>query len=237
MKVICIGDTTNSVLSKVIFSIHAWEPGVEIRVARNSREGLGVMQKEFPDLVLICEDFLEYITEVVGSVRRVFSKGLMVVGGEIEDSLKVVASLNAGADDYIKVSYETTEILARIGAVLRRAANPVVAFAKPALQSGDLYFDPATYRVSLGKEYIPLTTTEFRLLQELIEARGSVVDHDTLKSRIWPGSQGPSGDMTKKYAGRVRSKLGKNGKASPWIENAYGVGYRFSGPTPQEVFS
>ena len=146
------------------------------------------------------------------------------------DETEVVTALEAGADDYVRLPCDLTEIMIRIWALVRRAELQAPSDEVERLfRSGPLSLDPTTQEVSLANQQIPLTATEFRLLHFFMQNRGAVVAHQTLVRALWSGRMGSS-KVAQKYVQRLRGKLDDDPRVPHWIASVHGIGYRFIGP-------
>jgi two-component system response regulator MprA len=134
-----------------------------------------------------------------------------------------VAGLDAGADDYLPKPFELDELLARLRALLRRAAPPD-GDREPTLSVGDLRLDPAARRVWWAATELTLTKTEFDLLELLMRNAGVVLDHTRVYERIWGYDFGADSKNLAVYIGYLRRKLAAAG-APPVIHTIRGVGY------------
>ncbi len=133
-------------------------------------------------------------------------------------------SWNSGADDYVRLPCDLTELTARVWALLRRSGATVAHEAESPLLSGRLLVNPATYEAFLGPERLALTTTEFRLLHLLVKNWGMVVGRQTLERTLW-GEQTDSYGLVKRYIQRLRSKLKDDAREPYWIASVHGVGF------------
>jgi two-component system response regulator MprA len=131
-----------------------------------------------------------------------------------------VAGLDAGADDYLVKPFEVDELLARLRALLRRAA-PDPLDGGP-LRAGDLRLDPMARRAWRGGGEVELSRTEFDLLELLVRNAGIVLDRTTIHSRIWGYDFGPESKNLAVYVSYLRRKLGE----PDLIRTVRGVGYR-----------
>ncbi|MCK9872733.1 MULTISPECIES: response regulator transcription factor [Nocardiopsis] len=135
-----------------------------------------------------------------------------------------VAGLDAGADDYLAKPFELEELLARLRALLRRAAPfPEEAAEQGPLRVGELSLDPASRRVWRGDREVELSKTEFDLLELLVRNAGIVLDHSTIYDRIWGYDFGPESKNLAVYISYLRRKLEDGGP--PLIQTVRGVGY------------
>jgi two-component system response regulator MprA len=139
-----------------------------------------------------------------------------------------VAGLDAGADDYLPKPFELDELLARLRALLRRAA-PADGDRGPTLSVGDLRLDPAARRVWWAATELTLTKTEFDLLELLMRNEGVVLDHTVVYERIWGYDFGADSKNLAVYIGYLRRKLATAG-APPVIHTIRGVGYAVRRP-------
>ena len=92
-----------------------------------------------------------------------------------------VEGLDAGADDYLPKPFSTTELLARVRAMLRRRDN----YTPDLLQCGDLQLDRSTYELSCGGKQQTLSAKEFQIAELLMERPGAIVTTDRLMSQVW----------------------------------------------------
>ncbi|SEO76084.1 response regulator transcription factor [Amycolatopsis saalfeldensis] len=135
-----------------------------------------------------------------------------------------VAGLDAGADDYLPKPFELDELLARLRALLRRGLPDPGGAAQRVLRLGELAVDPAARRVWWSGSEIPLSKTEFDLLELLVRNAGIVLDRGTIYQRIWGYEFGPESKNLAVYIGYLRRKLEKAG-ADGLIHTVRGVGY------------
>ncbi|MEO6122528.1 MAG: response regulator transcription factor [Ilumatobacteraceae bacterium] len=139
------------------------------------------------------------------------------------DTSDRVAGLDAGADDYLPKPFALDELLARLRALLRRAA-PESGAEPSALTVGDLEVDGAARRVWAAGNEIDLSKTEFDLLELLVRNAGIVLDQSTIYERIWGYDFGPDSKNLAVYIGYLRRKIDSEGRA-PLIHTVRGVGY------------
>jgi two-component system, OmpR family, response regulator MprA len=143
-----------------------------------------------------------------------------------------VAGLDAGADDYLPKPFELDELLARLRALLRRAA-PIPADGDrvdPVLRIAALRVDPAARRAWWTDEELQLSKTEFDLLELMVRNEGIVLDHSTVYQRIWGYDFGADSKNLAVYVGYLRRKLAGAG-APNLIHTVRGVGYAVRRPS------
>ncbi|WP_018686810.1 response regulator transcription factor [Actinokineospora enzanensis] len=132
-----------------------------------------------------------------------------------------VAGLDAGADDYLPKPFELDELLARLRALLRRAAPDAPGRR---LLLDRLTVDPGARRVWWLDTELVLSKTEFDLLELLVRNAGIVLDRATIYQRIWGYEFGPDSKNLAVYIGYLRRKLEDAGAAG-LIHTVRGVGY------------
>ena len=231
MKVVFI-DADPQVAEMVGLSIRLRWPGVTPVVATTTSEGLEIVEQASPDVVLLQAGLPDMSLSKALQQLRGFSNVPLLVLGQQGSEAEVVTALEMGADDYVRLPCELTEMMARVWALLRRVAGKTYHEGERPVRSGELFINPATYEVFLGSQQVMLTSTEFRVLYLLVKNRGSVVSHQTLERTLW-GEEADSSGLVKKYVQRLRQKLGDTAQNPSWIASVHGVSYRFMGPRPE----
>jgi DNA-binding response OmpR family regulator len=156
--------------------------------------------------------------------RKLRSQGysipiLMLTGKDtITDRVK---GLDAGADDYLVKPFALEEFLARIRALGRRGSSPL----PPALTWENLYLDPSTCEVSYQEIPIPLSPTEYRLLELFLRHPQRLFNRSQIIDQLWTFDDPPEETTVKAHIRGLRQKLAKAG-VPDIIETVYGLGYR-----------
>lgn len=132
-----------------------------------------------------------------------------------------VAGLDCGADDYLVKPFVEEELIARIGAILRRADRPLLAI----VEVGALRIDLAGREVTYAGKPVNLGATEFRLLEFLARNAGIALSRSQIVERIWDYDFEGSSNIVDVYVSQLRRKLKALG-ASGSIETVWGIGYR-----------
>lgn len=230
MKAVFIGIDTK-VIEVASISVRLRWPDAQVTVATTGASGLESVERASPEVVLLHPDFSDMSLAKTIRELRGFSAVPLIVLGHTGDEMEAVTALETGADDYIRLPCDLTEIMARVWALLRRVSPGSSKNNERPLHSGRLLINPAAYEVFLGEKRVTVTSTEFRLLYLLVANRGMVVSHQTLEWTIW-GDQANTSGLAKKYIQRLRLKLGDDAREPRWIASVHGVGYRFIGPAP-----
>jgi DNA-binding response OmpR family regulator len=148
------------------------------------------------------------------------SRLLMLTAAATNDEL--IDGLRLGADDYLPKPFDFPVLVARIGALARRAQPSI----PPVLRSGDLVLDTARRSARRAGRWLELTPKEFGALELLLAAQGRVVSAEELLARVWDEAADPFTGAVKVTISRLRAKLGE----PTVIETVARVGYRIGGP-------
>ncbi len=151
-----------------------------------------------------------------------------------EEEFDRVLGLSIGADDYLCKPFSMRELIARVKVLLRRAALMVSATppaAEHVLRAGSLTLDMLRYTVTWRSTPVPLTITEFLLLQAMVRHPGHVKTRDQLMLHAYPDQTYVSERTIDSHVKRLRRKLTEIDAAFAGIETVYGLGYRY---TPDE---
>jgi two-component system KDP operon response regulator KdpE len=135
----------------------------------------------------------------------------------------IVQALDLGADDYLTKPFNTSELLARIRANIRRTQQTADG---EAFSNGDLTIDFASRVVKKGNREIDLTNTEYLLLALLAKNIGKVVTHNYLLKQIWGPSAVENAQYLRVFIGQLRKKIEDDAANPKYIITASGVGYR-----------
>ena len=160
-------------------------------------------------------------------LRRVrsFSDVPVVVLTARDRQADKVSALDAGADDYATKPFDTEELLARLRAVLRRAAPPSTA---PAVtRVGNLEIDLVHRQVRIAGEPVHLTKTELEILELLVANPGKLLTHEYLLRQVWGPGYGRESNYLRVYVGQLRRKLADDAANPRLILTEPGIGYRW----------
>jgi two-component system response regulator PhoP len=134
-----------------------------------------------------------------------------------------VQGLETGADDYLTKPFEMEELLARLKALLRRAAGA----AQEVLRFGPVALNPGSQKVTVADAEVELTSYEYRLLEHLMRERRRVLSKDELAAHLYPHDEERDSNVIEVLIGRLRRKLDPSGTLQP-LETLRGRGYRFT---------
>lgn len=135
-----------------------------------------------------------------------------------------VAGIDAGADDYVAKPFHVEEVLARVRALIRRAAG----HASSEILCGPLRLDTKASRASLDGAPLKLTSHEYRLLAYLMHHQGQIVSRSELTEHMYDQDFDRDSNTIEVFVGRLRRKIGND-----LIETVRGLGYRMQDASAQ----
>ena len=154
--------------------------------------------------------------EVLRSLRARKDRTPVLIATARDAVAQRIAGLDAGADDYLLKPYDLDEMLARIRALLRRAAGR----AEPVYEHLGVALNPATREASVGGQPVVLSAREWAVLEPLIARPGMVLSRTQLEEKLYGWKDGVSSNAVEVYIHGLRKKLG-----AELILNVRGLGY------------
>ncbi|HEX8225123.1 MAG TPA: phosphate regulon transcriptional regulator PhoB [Allosphingosinicella sp.] len=207
-----------------LVDFHLGKAGYETEVTASGDEALRLAGEAPPDLVLL--DWMIEGTSGIEVCRHLRRMGrtkpvpiiMMTARGEEADRIR---GLDTGADDYITKPFSPREMLARVGAVLRRVRP---ALAGGTLSFEDLEMDVAAHRVRRGGRPIHLSPSEFRLLRHFLESPRRVFTREGLLDTVWNDGSDLDQRTVDVHVRRIRKALNEGGKPN-LIRTVRSAGY------------
>ena len=203
--------------------------GHEVATAADGEEALRLAsEREFDvivlDLILPLKDGLA-VCEELRSNNVATPIVMLTARTQVEDRLQGFA---AGADDYVTKPFEVMELLARIGAVMRRTLSKPEGLTPQIHEFGDVRVDTTNAAVWRGEKRLRLSMLEYELLQYLVRHPSEVLDRRRIVDDVW-GSDPEVGLRTVDvHIAWLRKKLGDDQGQPRWIRTVHGKGYAFN---------
>ena len=198
--------------------------GYRVFEADGGQLGLQEAAARRPDVIILDLGLPDMDGIVVLKRLREWSQTPVLVLTVRDREADKVAALDNGADDYLTKPFGTAELLARLRAVQRRAPE---AHEEAVFVSRGLTVDLAGRTVTVDKQEVHLTATEYALLRELVRHAGKVVTHKQLLRAVWGPKSEEQAQYLRVYMTRLRKKIGQTTDARGPIKNEPGIGYRF----------
>ncbi len=224
MKVLIVDDEP-----RIVTGVRKYfeQAGFDVLAAHDGPAGLSLARAEGPDLVVL-DLMLPGMDglDVCRELRRESNVPIIMLTARVEEADKLIG-LELGADDYVTKPFSPRELVARARAVLRRA-NTAPAVESPVVyRFGDVVFDAAAQHCVVGGQIVPLTSTEFSLLQVLVRHPGQVLSRMQLLDAAHLGVYDGVERTIDVHIHNLRRKLEADPAHPRYILTAFGRGYRF----------
>jgi two-component system KDP operon response regulator KdpE len=204
------------------------ERGHAVRSASAGLPGLQQILDDPPDVVVLDLGLPDVDGREILTMLRSVSTVPVIAATARDDDAEIVATLDAGADDYVIKPFSAEQLDARIRAVLRRTHNdaPIV----DQLTIGDLVIDAGSRDVTLAGESIELSRKEFELLHRLALDAGQVVTKRQLLADVWQLPFGGGDKTVDVHLSWLRRKLGETAAEPRYLHTVRGVGVKLVPP-------
>ena len=205
--------------------------GYRPMVTAEPEEMLSLVYENRPHLVLLCQmnDGMELMADILATSDI----PVIFITAYNRDRL-IAEALDMGAADCMVKPFSPVELVARIGAVLRRSAGHHRSEPSEQFMLGDLTIDYSQRLVRIAGRPVELTATEYRLLFELSVNAGRVLTHDQLLRRVWGPGRPDDRRALRTHLSRLRLKLGDRKGDPTYIVAEPRVGYWMPGARTQE---
>ncbi len=206
--------------------------GFTTLLATTAAEALRAFDQHTPDVVILDVGLPDGDgRDVCTDLRRRSRVPIIMLTARGTETDRIVG-LELGADDYVVKPFSAAEVIARIRAVLRRAApSPDEAEGLAPQRFGALVIDPAARTVHLDGEELTLSRKEYDLLHLLVSRAGRAIRREDLMSEVWDENWFGSTKTLDVHIGSLRRKLGDDPADPVYIHTLRGVGFRFAAPT------
>ncbi len=196
--------------------------GYEVEEFESSLDFFKRIKERVPTLILLDimlpdEDGLEILTKLRADKGTAGIPVMMVTAKASE--MDKVKGLDTGADDYITKPFGVMELISRVKALLRRAAN---SQEESLLQYGEIVIDNDKHAITVGGRSCELTFKEFELLKYLMINKGIVLSRDKIMNQVWGFDYEGESRTVDMHIKTLRQKLGEAGSCIKTVRN---VGY------------
>ncbi len=221
MADILIADDDGHIREVVRYALE--KAGYDVIEAADGVEALAVIERSHVDLVVL--DIIMPGEDGIQVCRQVAARGdvPVIFLTSRDDEVDRILGLELGADDYVTKPFSPRELVARVGAVLRRTSRAKDDDAVLAL--GGLELDVERHRCRWDGNEVDLTVTEFAVLRTLLAMPGKVYTRVELVDRAYGHDHHVTERTIDSHVRRIRKKLGDAGADDP-IETVHGLGYR-----------
>lgn len=202
----------------------------KVIVAMDGPSGLAMAEKEGPDLIIL-DIMLPGMdgSDVLQKIRE-FSAVPVIMLTAKDQEIDVVRALHLGADDYVRKPFSVHELLARVEAVLRRAAPSEDVMTRPPFVCDDFVMDFQQRKITVRGKEIKVGPTEYKLLTQLVRNAGRVMLHADLLRKVWGPEYGGETEYLRVYISYLRNKIEEDPANPKYILTEHGVGYLFKRP-------
>jgi len=231
---ILVADDDDAIARMVAYGVRMMWSDCRVILAADGAEALRCFTQERPDLVVLDVEMPGSDGFAVCQRIRAVSQAPILMLTVRNSTPDKVRALDLGADDYLTKPFDHFELLARLRALVRRSAGtrqgtrgdaPAPLAGEP-LRVGALSLDGMTHEVRLRGDTVRLTTTEYRLLEELARHAGRSLPYRYLLERVWGPEYVGEVHYLRVFVRRLRRKLGDDPAHPCYIQTEWGAGYR-----------
>ena len=203
--------------------------GMEVHEASTGSQGLTDAGRLKPDLLILDLGLPDMDgVDVVKRLREKSPVPIIVLSARSLETAKI-ATLDAGADDYLTKPFSVGELLARVRAAVRRA-HGLSGGERREFSLGELNVDLVKRRVTNADKEVHLTPIEYRLLEALVRNAGKVMTHQQLLREVWGPEHAEDNHYIRIYMAQLRHKLEEDPARPRFLLTETGVGYRLADP-------
>jgi two-component system KDP operon response regulator KdpE len=195
--------------------------------SESGKQGLSDIALRRPDVVLLDLGLADIDGLAVLKRLREWSHVPVLILSVKEGAEDKVNALDAGADDYVTKPFESSELLARLRAIQRRATS---ASDAPFFRAGSLEIDFNARAVTVKGREVKLTVTEYALLKILAQHAGKVVTHKQLLREVWGPNAEEQSQYLRVYMTHLRKKIEPADARDKLLRTESGIGYRLVPP-------
>jgi DNA-binding response OmpR family regulator len=199
--------------------------GYDVVTATDGEHALVLIREKRPDLIVLdlMLPGMSGFDVCSGARADGVTAPILILTARGQESDRV-RGLDLGADDYVTKPFSVRELLARVRALLRRAAGHTL---RDDLRVGDLTVDFRRYEARKGDVPLELTRKEFGVLRVLVSRPGEVLTRDDLLDEVWGHEANPTARTVDNHIASLRAKLETVPSAPRHLQTIHGVGYKW----------
>ncbi|GAB2681140.1 response regulator transcription factor [Thalassiella azotivora] len=212
-----------------VISSYLERDGFEVTPAHDGQQAVEVARVLDPDVVVLDLGLPRMDGVEVCRVLRTFSDCYVIMLTARAEEVDKLVGLSVGADDYMTKPFSPRELTARVHVMLRRprpSRREAAKAEEPPRRFGPLVIDAAGREAFLDEQLVPLTRTEFDLLETLSARPGFAFSRRRLIDEVWGDNWVGDEHLVDVHVGHLRRKLGDDASAPRFIRTMRGVGYR-----------
>lgn len=153
---------------------------------------------------------------LIHNIKDALPESQIMILSAINTSSEKAALLDSGADDYLAKPFDTTELIARVRALLRRSRHEI--------RFSDLILEIDSRTMKTNGQEVPLSNKEFLLLRTLVQSPGKVFNKNNLNEQVWDMSPDVESHVVEATVNKLRKKLAEHG-SKVQIRNTRNIGY------------
>jgi len=204
--------------------------GYIVYAAFNGRQAMEMYEKVNPSLIIL-DLMLPDLSgeEICKAIRKRSSIPIIMLTAKVEEE-DVLRGLDIGADDYVTKPFSPRQLVARVGALLRRVSGENMPLSGIiSFNEGELVIDTLRYEVRKGEKIINLTPYEFKLLLTLVKFPSKVFTREELINLVFGEDFEGYNRTVDTHIKNLRQKIEDDTKNPKYILTVHGIGYRFGG--------
>ncbi len=227
MKSVLVVDDEEKIVDVV--SAYLKNAGYAVLKAYDGEEALRLFELHAPDLVIL--DLMlpgKNGEEVCAAIRMRARTPIIMLTAKVEEQ-EIIGGLQSGADDYICKPFSPRQLMARVEAVLRRAAPDEALYRVLSFGEGELVIDGARHEVRKHGERVPLTPTEFNILFTMAKHPTKTFTREELIAVAMEDDYEGFDRVIDTHIKNIRHKLKEQPRNPAYLKTVHGIGYAFGG--------
>lgn len=223
-ELILIVEDDEAISKMISLSLH--QQGFRTLIASDIQSAERIINTDSPDLIIL--DLGLPDGDGKGLIKKIRSDLMtpIIVVSARNDEKEVIASLDAGADDYVIKPFSIDELLARVRSTQRRFLGLQPTFN--VILCNEIALDIEHHQVTLRNEGLKLTPTEFNLLKYFILHRNQVLPYSRILKEVWGIGYQHEMQYLRTYINTLRKKIEPDTARPIYIQTELGIGYRFT---------